>query len=141
MRTVWPMKIVQIIITTAMATLIFLLLNETGVFKGSYLVPFESGWLEDFSTLFMIFLPFITLIVAVMYTMKKWLARQYEGKEEETIYYYFILVIVVNFIIVLVIQFVFLERINSYSWLLPIATLITFESFEMLSTRKKRGTT
>lgn len=122
-----------------MATLIFLLLNDTGVFKGRYTIPFESGWLEDFIAIFIIFLPFITLITAIMYSVKKWLARQYEGKEEETIYYYFILVVVMNFIVVIVIQFVFLERINSVSWLLPIATLITFESFEMLSTRKRRA--
>lgn len=131
---------IQIVITTMMATLIFLLLNDSGVFKGNYVIPFKSGWTKDFIALFIIFLPFITLITAIMHTVKKWLARQYEGKEEETIYYYFILVIVINFIIVLVIQFVFLERINSYSWLLPIATLVTFESFEMLSTRNKRRT-
>lgn len=140
MRTIWPMKIVQIVVTTAIATLIFLLLNETGVFEGRYIIPFQSGWLEDFIALFIIFLPFITLIAAVMYTVKKWLKQQYEGKEEETIYYYFILVVVVNFIIVLVIQFVFLQTVNSYAWLLPIATLIIFESFEMLSTRGKHRT-
>lgn len=138
MQTAWPMKIVQIIVTATMATLIFLLLNETGVFNGRYTAPFKSGWLEDFIVLYIIFLPFITLITAIMHTVKKWLAQKYGGQEEETIYYYFILVVVVNLIIVLVIQFVFLERINSYSWLLPIATLITFESFELLYTRKKR---
>lgn len=138
MQMTWPMKIVQIIVTTTMATLIFLFLNVSGVFDGRYVAPFESGWLEDFSAIFIVFLPFVTLITAIMRTVKKWLASKYEGKEEETIYYYFILVVVVNFIIVLAMQFVFLQRINSISWLLPIATLITFESFEMLSMRKKR---
>lgn len=138
MQMTWPMKIVQIIVTTIMATLIFLFLNKTGVFDGRYVAPFESGWLEDFGAIFIVFLPFVILIAAMMRTVKKWLATKYDGKEEETIYYYFILVVVVNFVIILVIQFVFLQRINSISWLLPIATLMTFESFEMLSMRKKR---
>lgn len=138
MNVTWPMKVLQIIMTTAIVTLVFILLNESGVFTGSYSVPFENGWLEDFVAVFIIFLPFITLITAVMFTMKKWLAQKYENQQEERIiYYYFILVVVVNAVIVLVVQLVFLEKIGSFSWMLPIITLITFESFELLSTRNK----
>lgn len=137
MKLILPMKVLQTIITTASATLIFLLLNEASVFNGSYAAPFEERWVQDFFSVYVIFLPFIGLITAVMYTVKKWLAQKYKEQEEQMIYYYFVLIVVVNTVIVLVVQFVFLEKIVSFSWLLPILTLVTYESFEMLATRDK----